>query len=80
MFLLDYSLSPSLFLSLLVNIAAVQHCNFVLTDFTLEVDDVLVDFFGHIFSSRHFFCAFKTACLFVLSLQFTFVNVGYFLR
>ena len=73
-----------LFFALLINIATVQHCNFVLTDFTLEVDNVLIGYLGIFFPSHHFlvfiylfihFLVFKTACLFVLSLQFTFISV-----
>ena len=73
-----------LFFALLINVATVQHCNFVLTDFTLEVDNVLIGYLGIFFPSHHFlvfiylfihFLVFKTACLFVLSLQFTFISV-----
>ena len=73
-----------LFFALLINIATVQHCNFVLIDFTLEVDNVLIGYLGIFFPSHRFlvfiylfihFLVFKTACLFVLSLQFTFISV-----
>lgn len=43
-----------LFFALLINIATVQHCNFVLTDFTLEVDNVLIGYLGIFFPSHHF--------------------------